>query len=285
MNLSHYQQRVERFLEQHLPSEDTGTLASAMRYAVLNGGKRLRSALIYATATDNQIALDKVDAAAAAIECIHAYSLIHDDLPAMDNDALRRGKPSCHIAFGEAEAILAGDALNTFAFECLSQSALSSAIQIEQIRLLSQAAGWAGMVGGQSMDMAFTGKSIDISQLQSIHQGKTGALIQAAILLSACVSEHYITYKTTLSAIGKHLGIAYQIHDDILDATADSAQLGKTSGKDAAQNKNTYVQLLGIAQAQHLLHSHHTHITTLLTQLPQSQTLSALIEKIFTRTH
>lgn len=283
MNLSHYQHRIERFLEQHLPPEQQGTLAIAMRYSTLNGGKRLRAALIYATAEDNNIALDKVDAAAAAIECIHAYSLIHDDLPAMDNDALRRGKPSCHIAFGEAEAILAGDALNTLAFEYLTHSPLPSSIQIEQIRLLSRAAGWAGMAGGQSMDMASTGKTIDIQQLQTIHQGKTGALIQAAILLSACASKHYPTWKNTYHHIGKHLGIAYQIHDDILDSTANTAQLGKTAGKDAQQNKNTYVQLLGITQAQDLLQKHHQLIKTLLTQLPQATALTTLIEKIFIR--
>lgn len=285
MNLSNYQHRIEHFLDQQLPAEHTGSLAKAMRYGVLNGGKRLRAALIYATAEDNNIALHHIDAAAAAIESIHAYSLIHDDLPAMDDDALRRGKPSCHIAFGEAEAILAGDALNTFAFESLLNSALPANIQLEQIRLLSQAAGWSGMVGGQSLDMANTGKKIDIAQLQTIHRGKTGALIQAAILISACAGKHYEAQKSTLSAIGNHLGIAYQIHDDILDSTTDSAQLGKTSGKDAAQHKNTYVQLLGLDDSRTLLKAQHQQINNLLSQLPTSTALTALIEKIFARQH
>lgn len=283
--LSTYQTRIEHYLQQNLPPEHSGKLAQAMRYSTLNGGKRLRAALVYAAAADSNLALEQVDTAAAAIECIHAYSLIHDDLPAMDDDALRRGKPSCHIAFGEAEAILAGDALNTLAFELLSQSPLPAAVQIQQIRFLSQAAGWAGMVGGQSQDMALTGKSADLATLQNIHRGKTGALIQAALLLGACPAPDFAARHASLAAIGAALGIAYQIHDDILDATASSTTLGKTAGKDAAQQKNTYVQLLGLEHSRRLWQESQANIQTLLQQLPQATALSQLIASIFARAH
>ena len=285
MNIADYQTRIENVLADALPPEHSGSLAAAMRYSALNGGKRLRAALIYAAAEDNGIDLAAVDAAAAAIECIHAYSLIHDDLPAMDDDDLRRGKASCHIAFGEAEAILAGDALNTLAFELLGNSPLSADIRLQHIRLLSQAAGVARMVGGQSLDIALTGKKTDLAQLQTIHCGKTGALIQAAILMGACPSETFAQQEKHLAAVGKLLGIAYQIHDDILDATADSRQLGKTAGKDAAQEKNTYVQLLGLDRSRALLEESHAQIQAELEQLPHKQALSALIQHIFSRTY
>ncbi len=283
MNISKpYAERIEAYLTAHLPSQSH--LTDAMRYATLNGGKRLRAALLYASGELFSIPLSQLDNAAAAIECIHAYSLIHDDLPAMDNDDMRRGKPSCHKAFGEAEAILAGDALNTIAFEFLAHSPLAAEVKIAQILCLAQTAGHAGMIGGQSLDIAHTNQQINYKTLQSIHHQKTGALITAALHLGALPEENYSDYQTTLQHIGEKLGIAYQILDDILDETADSNTLGKTAGKDKAQGKNTYVHLLGIEKSQMIVENLRAEIHEHIQNLPAGN-LHLLIEEIFGRNY
>lgn len=278
MNLNNYRDRVEHALERALP-HDESLLTKAMRYSTLNAGKRLRAALIYAVAEDFSLPLSLVDNAACALECIHAYSLIHDDLPAMDNDDLRRGKASCHKAFDEATAILAGDALNTLAFALLARDEKNG---LAQIRCLSAAAG--AMVCGQSLDMIYTGTAIDVQKLQIIHQQKTGALLTAALHLGALPSPDYAHYQTQLTAIGKHIGIAYQIIDDMLDATSDSQTLGKTAGKDAQQLKNTYMNFFSPANIQSLIAHHEQCTRQQLNALPNcGQQLSAVIDLIFHR--
>lgn len=284
MRLTNYQRRVEAALNKFLPNNHT-QLTQAMRYSALNGGKRLRAALTYASAESLNIDNDAIDYAAVAVECIHAYSLIHDDLPAMDDDDLRRGKPSCHKAYNEAEAILAGDALNTLAFELLTQSPLTDSIKIVQINCLAKAAGCAGMVGGQSLDIAYTGKPISLETLKTIHQRKTGALIQAALIIGALPSKNYQNYQTIFTKLGENLGIAYQIIDDVLDATADTATLGKTADKDAEQGKNTYYQHLGLEECRHLIHLLHQESEVLIEQLPFSLPLKEILEILFNRVY
>lgn len=277
------QARSEDVLTRLLPPADN-RLADAMRYATLNGGKRLRAALVYATASDFAIPLEKVDAAAAALECVHAYSLVHDDLPAMDNDDLRRGKPSCHKAFDEATAILAGDALNTFAFELLTQAPLPSEIISAQVKTLAHAAGPYGMVLGQIYDIAATGAHVSFADLQRIHRHKTGALLKSAVILGALPAADYAANRETLIALGETIGIAYQIIDDILDATEDSATLGKTAGKDAAQEKSTYLSHLGLAGSRKAADEHYAQCLTLLDKLPRATPhLHNLLELIFSR--
>ena len=283
--LARYQTRSETALTHALPPAGE-RLADAMRYATLGGGKRLRAALLYATADDFGVPLDSVDAAACAIEAIHAYSLIHDDLPAMDDDDLRRGRPSTHRAFDEATAILAGDALNTLAFALLANSPLPPATRLVQIQTLADAAGWAGMIGGQMSDMAATGKTLTLPQLQVIHRGKTGALIRAALHLGALPATDYAAHAATLDELGEHLGIAYQIADDILDATANSATLGKTAGKDAAQGKNTYPALLGLDESRAIFAEHSARAQAAAARLPNGAPhLCALLARITHRSH
>ena len=283
--LARYQARIETALSCVLPPAGE-RLADAMRYATLGGGKRLRAALLYATADDFGVPPDSVDAAACAVEAIHAYSLIHDDLPAMDDDDLRRGRPSTHRAFDEATAILAGDALNTLAFALLAASPLAPAVKLAQIQTLADAAGWAGMIGGQMHDMAATGQTLALPQLQTIHRGKTGALIRAALHLGALPAADCAAHAATLDELGEHLGIAYQIADDILDATADSAILGKTAGKDAAQGKNTYPALLGLDGSRAALAEHSTRAQAAAARLPNGAPhLCALLARIIHRSH
>lgn len=280
-----YQQRLEETLQKRLPSEG-GRIVEALRYALLGGGKRFRAALIYAVAEDFSIPLVQVDAAACAIEAIHAYSLIHDDLPAMDNDDWRRGKASMHKAFDEATAILTGDALNTLAFSWLTDSPLVANIQIEQIRILANAAGWAGMIGGQMHDIATTGQPITFDFLQAIHHGKTGALIRAALHLGALPDDSYGKHRETLHTLGEQLGIAYQIADDILDATVDSSQLGKTAGKDEAQGKNTYPAFIGLEESRAAFHEHSEKAQAAAACLPNGAPhLSTLLAVITKRAH
>lgn len=279
--LEHYKNRCENFIQNHLP-QDQNTLSQAMRYSVLNGGKRLRAALIYASAETLNCDHQALDYSAAAIEYIHAYSLIHDDLPAMDDDALRRGKPSCHKAFGEACAILAGDALNTLAFATLSQSPLHPEIKIKQIQCLSKAAGHKGMVGGQSLDIE---GGNTLQQLQTIHQGKTGALIKCALQLGTSLAQITQEQQALINHIGDQLGMAYQIHDDILDLTSDSQTLGKTAGKDQTQNKLTYPALIGLKASEKLLEEIKEDIAQQLKKLKENSPLHQLISYIFNRKH
>lgn len=250
------QQRHETFAAQYFQSvhfKQTSQLPQAMRYSLLNGGKRVRPFLVYATGQMLGAHLSDLDAPALAIECIHSYSLVHDDLPAMDNDTLRRGKPTCHIQFDEATAILAGDALQTEAFAILSQHAYQQVTprqQLAMVQTLAQASGVAGMCGGQALDIAATGKALSLAELEQIHQLKTGALITAAVLLGAYTAPN-ISAQTLqqLTEWAEAIGLAFQVQDDILDQTSDTATLGKTQGSDAANDKTTYPTLLGLEGA------------------------------------
>ncbi|VAW77878.1 (2E,6E)-farnesyl diphosphate synthase [hydrothermal vent metagenome] len=254
--LADCQQRVETALQQSLPSPHThpAQLHEAMRYAVLDGGKRIRPVLVYAAGHALGADLQRLDVAACAVECIHAYSLIHDDLPAMDDDDLRRGKPSCHKAFGEAEAILAGDALQTQAFYLLAHADMSNMPaqrRLEMIERLALASGSRGMVGGQAIDLAAVGKTLDIAQLEDMHIHKTGMLIRSAVLLGAlCAEQVDETTQHALDHYGKAIGLAFQVQDDILDITGNTEQLGKQAGADQARDKPTYPALLGLAGAK-----------------------------------
>jgi farnesyl diphosphate synthase len=224
-------------------------LHRAMRYAVLGGGKRLRPLLVYATGIAFGAALERLDAAAAAVEIIHAYSLVHDDLPAMDDDDLRRGRPTCHIAFGEAMAILAGDALQALAFDVLANDPVlrdDPAMLLDMLRTLAAACGSHGMAGGQALDLAAVGQPLSAAELERMHVYKTGALIRACLRLGALAAGcRDAALLDALETCGHSIGLAFQIRDDLLDIEAGTAQLGKTAGKDAAANKPTYPAILG----------------------------------------
>jgi len=244
-------QRVENVLQLALPpaTEPPQQLHEAMRYAVLGGGKRIRALLAYAAGELSSADPDTVDAAAAAVELIHAYSLIHDDLPCMDNDMLRRGKPACHVAFGEATALLAGDALQSLAFERLASGSMPD--PRAQIERLARASGSRGMAGGQAVDLANVGVGLTLAELERMHRLKTGALIQAAVRLgAACGRAMSAEENDALDRYADAVGLAFQVRDDVLDVEGTSQSLGKTAGKDAAQGKPTYVSLLGIAAAK-----------------------------------
>lgn len=221
-----------------------------MRHAVLGGGKRMRPLLVYATGALFDADEDSLDTPAVAVELIHAYSLVHDDLPAMDDDALRRGQPTVHIAFDEATAILAGDALQTRAFELLAAASVSADLRVGWLQSLASAAGAAGMCGGQALDIDATGQLQSLSDLERMHALKTGALIRAAVRMGALTGGAAHADQQRLDAFADALGLAFQVRDDILDVESSSAQLGKTAGKDAAQSKSTYPALLGMEGAK-----------------------------------
>lgn len=249
-----HQQRCEQVLAQVLPVEHTipERLHSAMRYAALGGGKRVRALLCYAAAELAKAGRMAADIPAAAVELIHAFSLVHDDMPCMDDDDLRRGKPSCHKQYDDATALLVGDALQSLAFECLAATGHPHALQ--QLQLLAHATGSRGMCGGQSIDLQSTGQRLSLSALESMHQYKTGALIRAATLLGAYAGEPPdAVLLDVLEQYSRNMGLAFQVVDDVLDATADTHTLGKTAGKDEAQDKSTYVSLLGIEEARALV--------------------------------
>jgi len=248
--------RADDALARALPAADLPPveLHRAMRYAVLGGGKRLRPLLVYATGGAFGTKPDKLDAAAAAVEIIHAYSLVHDDLPAMDDDALRRGRPTCHIVFGEAMAILAGDALQARAFEVLANDPLldvDAATHLDMLRTLAAACGSHGMAGGQAFDLAAVGQVLTAAELERMHVHKTGALIRASVRLGAlaagCTDASILA---SLETYGHSIGLAFQIRDDLLDIEAATEQLGKTAGKDVAANKPTYPAILGVAASR-----------------------------------
>lgn len=250
--MQRHQQRVANALEQRLANlTPAGQLIEAMRYATLGRGKRLRALLVYATGEAVQADLTQLDAMACAVEMMHAYSLVHDDMPMMDDDDLRRGKPSCHKAFDEATALLAGDALQTEAFMALSDNALAAEQQIAMVQVLAAASGAAGMAAGQAIDLASVGKSLTLQQLQNMHQLKTGALIRASVKLGALASPQ-IQPETLvqLDQYANALGLAFQVQDDVLDVTADTATLGKQQGADIALNKPTYPALMGLEAAK-----------------------------------
>jgi farnesyl diphosphate synthase len=248
-------EHIERVLDGALPPESLAPqrLHRAMRYATLDGGKRLRARLVYATGRLFGLSMTQLDSAAAAVEMIHAYSLIHDDLPAMDDDDLRRGKPTVHIAFDEATAILAGDALQALAYETLVRAEWPDAAKLAALQELISASGSRGMCGGQQLDMDAGGKTLTLADLQNVHALKTGMLIKAAIRLPAIVADADSDARAALDAFADDLGLAFQIQDDILDVEASTEQLGKSVGKDAAQAKATYPALMGLGGAKALL--------------------------------
>lgn len=248
----HWIGRTERSLEASLPGPTLAPqrLHAAMRHAVLGGGKRMRPLLVYATGALFGADEDSLDTPAVAVELIHAYSLVHDDLPAMDDDALRRGQPTVHIAFDEATAILAGDALQTRAFELLAAAPVSAELRVGWLQSLATAAGAAGMCGGQALDIDATGQLQSLRDLERMHALKTGALIRAAVRMGALTGAAAADHQQRLDAFADALGLAFEVRDDILDVESSSAQLGKTAGKDAAQAKSTYPALLGMDGAK-----------------------------------
>ncbi len=247
--------RLHAFLERVLPGEAIAPrhLHAAMRYAVLGEGKRIRPQLVYAAGLACGAGEDALDAAAAAVELVHAYSLIHDDLPAMDDDAMRRGRATVHVAFDEATAILAGDALQALAFEVLIAAGGDPALRIELIATLAAASGTAGMCGGQALDLAATGQRQTLDELERMHALKTGALFRASVRMGALCAHADAATLHRLDDFADAFGLAFQIRDDILDVEGSSAQLGKTAGKDAAQSKSTYPALLGLDGSRRLL--------------------------------
>ncbi|MEA3393038.1 MAG: farnesyl diphosphate synthase [Pseudomonadota bacterium] len=244
--------RVELALSTWVASDAPAGLGQAMRYAVLDGGKRLRPLLVLAAAEAVGGNMQAALRAACAVELIHAYSLVHDDMPCMDNDVLRRGKPTVHVQYGEASALLAGDALQALAFELLTpdDGSVPEAVQAQLCRLLARAAGSAGMAGGQAIDLASVGLKLNEAQLREMHRLKTGALLQGSVLMGASCGALTTAERDALSTYGAAIGLAFQVVDDILDVTADSATLGKTAGKDAEQDKPTYVSILGLERSQ-----------------------------------
>lgn len=254
--LQRYQERVEWALEQRLPSADIAPLHlhQAMRYSTLEGGKRIRPVLLYATGEALGVPLEQLDGAACAIECIHVYSLVHDDLPAMDDDELRRGKPTCHIAYDEATAILVGDALQSLAFQILASDqmeSIDSSRRLRMIQELARASGSLGMAGGQAIDMAATGHKLSLEELEAMHRYKTGALIRTSVRLGALAAAQVTaTQLQHLDSYAAAIGLAFQIRDDILDVEADTETLGKPQGSDQARDKPTYTSLLGLEGAR-----------------------------------
>lgn len=270
-------------------------LVDTMRYAVLDGGKRLRPLLALGAyeAVNPESGAQQPSAAAlraaCAVELIHAYSLVHDDMPCMDNDVLRRGKPTVHVQFGEAAALLAGDALQALAFELLTpdDGSVPLAVQGRLCAVLARAAGSTGMAGGQAIDLASVGQSLDEQSLRHMHQLKTGALLKASVMLGAACGQASETAQRALADYGRAVGLAFQVMDDVLDVTADSATLGKTAGKDADHDKPTYVSLMGLDRsrryAQDLLEEAHTALAA--SGLANTAALAALADRVLHRNH
>lgn len=245
-------QRVDLVLERVLTKATSvpRRLADAMRYAVLGGGKRIRPRLVYASGRLAGAPTEVLDHAAAAVELVHAYSLIHDDLPAMDDDDLRRGRPTVHVAFDEATAILAGDALQALAFETACADGVDATVSLRWVRLLARAAGAEGMVGGQVLDLEGETRRLDAAELEQLHRRKTGALLHAAVAMGAAAGNLSDANADALDRFGAEIGLAFQIHDDVLDATVATEALGKRQGADAQRGKSTYVTVLGLEAAR-----------------------------------
>ncbi|MGM0449221.1 MAG: polyprenyl synthetase family protein [Pseudomonadota bacterium] len=275
--LQQTRERLEVALERTLPAADAHPrrLHQAMRHAVLGGGKRLRPALALAacqcTGQDDEQAMP----AAVAVELIHAYSLVHDDLPAMDDDELRRGQPTCHVAFDEATAILVGDALQTLAFETLARVDLPAETVVAMLRELAAAAGHRGMAGGQALDLEATGAHPSIEALETLHRCKTGALIEASLVLGALTAGGREELIASLRAFGRSIGLAFQVQDDILDVEGHSAVTGKPQGSDTAADKATYTALLGLKGARERLDDLHRDALDHLTAVPGDASLLA----------
>ena len=284
--------RVEVALAEGIAQPSPADLGEAMRYAVLDGGKRLRPLLVLATTEAVGGDMAAALRAACAIELIHAYSLVHDDMPCMDNDVLRRGKPTVHVQFGEAQALLAGDALQTLAFELLTPlgGSVSPAVQAACVGLLARASGYQGMAGGQAIDLASVGHRLTEAQLRQMHRLKTGALLLCSVQMgAACGTAVSASAHAALQQFGEAMGLAFQVVDDILDVTADSATLGKTAGKDAAADKPTYVALMGLEPAQRLADQLAAQAAQALqdTGLPAERlaALRGLCDMVVQRTH
>ena len=287
-----YQQRIESVLDHWLPAEtiSPSRLHEAMRYSVLGGGKRVRPLLVYAAGLAAGASLEQLDGPAAAVEIIHVYSLIHDDLPAMDDDDLRRGKPTNHKAFDEATAILAGDALQALSFHILSSDPAmthDTGMRLEIINTLTQASGSRGMAGGQAIDLASVGRTLDIVELENMHIHKTGALIRASVLMGAMaggIVDQRVIEK--LDHFAKNIGLAFQVQDDILDIESDTETLGKTQGADIAQNKPTYPSIIGMeASKQEVETLYNEAIDSLNDFNDKADLLRAVAEFIVRREH
>lgn len=285
-------QRVESFFDKNLPSKNQAptTLHGAIRYSAMNGGKRIRPALVYATAETLGIELSEIDCIAGSIELMHSYSLIHDDLPAMDDDDLRRGKPTCHRAYDEATAILAGDAMQALAFSVLTDHSIPGpepALRSQLTNQLAHAVGSLGMAGGQAMDLAAVDKDISIQALEYIHRQKTGCLIRACIdMTQTCCTTLNQQQRSSLLQFSEHLGIAFQIRDDILDVISDTDTLGKPQGSDSDQNKPTYVSILGLEESERRCDTFYKQALDCLDEFkPSSKWLRMLAEHIVCRQH
>ncbi len=277
---------VESALDAWVPAEAPAGLGQAMRYGVLDGGKRLRPLLVLAAAQAVDGEREAALRAACAVELIHAYSLVHDDMPCMDNDVLRRGKPTVHVRFGEAQAMLAGDAMQALAFEVLTpERGVAPALQARLCALLARAAGHAGMAGGQAIDLASIGKPLDEQSLRDMHHRKTGALLQGSVLMGAACGPIGSAGWDALAVYGDALGLAFQVVDDILDVTQASETLGKTAGKDLDNNKPTYVSVLGLERARaHALELRETAQAALgRSGLADTTALSLLADKVVER--
>ena len=283
-----HQDRINKFLKKKLDNKNSkNTINDAANYALLNGGKRFRALLVYAIGEINATNQNVLDFVAASIEIIHAYSLTHDDLPEMDDDPLRRGLPSCHIKYGASQAILAGDGLQSLAFEFLVSPdfIIDDTKKINLISHLSKAIGINGMVFGQSLDMECSNKELDIKLLEKIQKKKTGELIHASCMMSYSISNFFdSSVEDCISKLAYLLGQLYQITDDILDSTSTSKDLGKTSGKDQKDNKATYVSIMGITKSIKIKENFYVEIKNLVKQIPgNTQTLNDLIDKIYAR--
>ena len=278
--------RVESVLDQALATADgsPGRLQEAMRYATLGGGKRVRALLAYGGGELAGADPDDVDGAAAAVELIHAYSLVHDDLPCMDDDVLRRGKPSCHVAFGEAIALLAGDALQSLAFDLLARTPARD--PAAQVALLAYASGASGMAGGQAIDLATAGEAIALTELERMHALKTGALIRAAVRLGAgCGRPMSADENDALDRYASAIGLGFQIVDDVLDVEGTASSLGKTAGKDAIQRKTTYASLLGLSAARKRIEALRGDARVALAPFTTARRLLELGDWVMARTH
>jgi geranylgeranyl pyrophosphate synthase len=283
-----HQQRIEQALSNRLPKTNdlsSEKLIEAMRYATLNGGKRLRALLVYATGEALEVNLELLDAPASAVEMIHAYSLVHDDMPIMDDDDLRRGRPTCHKAYGDATALLVGDALQTSSFESLCDNDISATQKIKMVKILAQYSGALGMAGGQAIDLESVGQSLDLAELQRMHELKTGALIRASVQLGA-LALHDVN-DATLAKLDHYahcIGLAFQVQDDVLDVTSTTETLGKAQGADIALNKPTYPALLGLEAAQQKATDLIDQALAALDDLPyNTETLAALAQFVVQR--
>jgi farnesyl diphosphate synthase len=287
-----YQTRINQYLAEKLAEYEINDerLFSAMQYGLLIGGKRMRPYLSYITGEALGLELSDVDGIAAALECIHAFSLIHDDLPAMDDDDLRRGQPTCHKAFDEATAILAGDSLQTLAFDILVNhnfSAQAEPKRVSLIRQLVQASGYQGMCGGQALDISATNKKISLAELEKLHSLKTGALLKASVTMVAEISNDITdNEKHQLATYAEHVGLAYQVRDDIIDIISSDEELGKTAGSDVSANKSTYPALLGLEGAQQKADNLYQQALQALTTLPyNTDNLAEFATFIIKRAH